>query len=183
MAADANDLGFELLPADDEGSAPADDLAAAAASALEDPGAPVLSSEPPADPSGYTWPFDFEQGRFVRYGQSPARVTGVEAIKQRCLMAVYSARYAHPIFSDEFGVEQPQRGIGSVGPEAREAADDWRAALRDALLVFDDVTDVQVTPSYDPIEGVIILSDLVVTTNEEVELSFSDIRITPLPEA
>jgi hypothetical protein len=44
---------------------------------------------------------------------------------------------------------------------------------------MEDVSDVQVSPEYDPVEGVIVLRDLVVVTNEEVELSFDDIRIDP----
>lgn len=170
--------GFELLPADDEGSTPEDDLEAAVAGALEDPAAPVADEAEQPEPFGYTWAFDFDAGRFLRHGQAPARVTGLAAVEQRCMMALNTARYAHPIFSDEFGVEDPQHGLGTVGPEAREAADDWRGKTRDALMVFDDVTDVQVDPQYDPIEGAIYLRDLVVTTNEQV-ISFPDIRIDP----
>lgn len=174
MATDADDLGFELIPADDEELSPAADLDAAEASALgeAEPEAP----EPP-EPTGYTWKFDWAAGRFMRHGSSPARIFGLDALAERCMMAVNSARYAHPVFSDEFGVEDPTAGIGEVGPAAVEFADDWRVKVRDALMVFDDVTDVQVEPEYDPLQGVIVLRDLVVTTNEEVELSFPDIRI------
>lgn len=176
MADDAVDLGFELLPADDEGSTPEDDLAAATASALADD-VPEAEDEEAVEPTGYTWAFDWSTGRFKRRGSSPAVVTGLDALAERCMMALNTARYAHPIVSDEFGVEEPQRGIGTSGVEAREAADDWRVQVRDALLVFDDVTDVQVEPEYDAVAGAIVLRDLVVTTNEEVELSFPDIRI------
>jgi hypothetical protein len=179
LGGNADDLGFELLPVEDGEQVPAEDaLNAAVASALEDPGTPAAADDP-VEPTGYTWDFDWEAGRFKRFGSAPARVVGLDALAQRCMMAINSARYAHPVFSDEFGVEQPQRGIGTTGREAFEAADDWRVAIRDALLVMEDVSDVQVSPEYDPVEGVIVLRDLVVVTNEEVELSFDDIRIDP----
>lgn len=174
MATDADDLGFELLPADDEELMPEADLDAAEASALDEA---VPEAEEPPEPTGYTWRFDWTRGRFFRHGSSPARVGGLDALAERCMMALNSARYAHPIFSDEFGVENPLAGIGSTGDAAREFADDWRVKVRDALLVFDDVTDVRVEPEYDPVAGAIILRDLVVTTNEDVELPFDDIRI------
>lgn len=177
METDANDLGFELLPVDDEDFSPEADLAAAAASALEEPDAQVPESEDPPEPAGYTWAFDFTAGRFVRHGSAPAVVSGRAAVEQRCLMALNSARYAHAVFSPAFGVEDPMHGVGLAGDEAREAADDWRVKVREALLVFDDVTDVQLTVVYDPLAAAIFLRDLVVTTNEEVELSFPDIRI------
>ena len=177
MASDADELGFELIPADDEGSAPDADLEAAAQSALADPEAPVPLDDDQTEPYGYSWAFDWTAGRYMRRGSSPAVVTGTDALAERCMMALNAARYAHPVFSDEFGVEDPQHGLGLAGQAAVEAADDWKIKVRDALMVFDDVTDVQVTPVYDPVQGAIFLRDLVVTTNEEVELSFPDIRV------
>lgn len=175
MAGDADDLGFELLPADDEVGVV--DLAAAAASALEEPDARPPEDDDPAEPTGYSWAFDFTARRFIRYGSAPAVVHGNAALQQRCLLALNAARYAHKVFSSEFGLEQPMQGIGLAGDAAREAADDWRGKVRDALLIFDDVTDVQLSAAYDPVAGVIVLHEFVVTTNEEVELSFPDIRI------
>lgn len=166
--------GLTLVPSDDSID-PLADIAAAQRSALRDV-LPAVVEETP-EPTGYTWAFDFAAGRFIRHGQAPARVGGLEVVRQRCLMALNAARYAHPVFSSKFGVEGPQSGIGTAGAAARAEAERWKGRIRDALLVFDDVTDVQVDPVYDPLEGVILLRDLMVTTNEEVTLSFPDIRI------
>lgn len=169
---------LELLPAEDD-LAPTDSeaLNAAVASALADPEAPVADDEPVPDPRGYTWAFDFEAGRFVRQGGSPAHVTGYEPLKQRVLMAIHSARYAHGVFGPQFGVAKPTKGIGDAGLEARIAADDWRVQIREAVLVFDDVADVAVRVEYDPVEGLLYLREFVITTNEDVQLPFDDIRI------
>lgn len=177
-----DDEGFELIPADDFALDELANLAAAAASALEAPDARAPDTEDPPEPTGYSWAFDFAAGRFVRYGSAPAVVRGNAALEQRCLLALNAARYAHRVFSPAFGLEEPRQGIGLAGDAAREAADDWRGKVRDALLIFDDVTDVQLAAAYDPVVGVITLSDFVVTTNEEVELSFPDIRIDLNPE-
>lgn len=180
MAAE-EEQGFELIPADDFVFDERADVAAAAASALEAPEAPAPDADDPPEPTGYSWAFDFVARRFIRYGSAPAVVHGNATLEQRCLLALNAARYAHRVFSPAFGLEGPIQGIGLAGDAAREAADDWRVKVRDALLIFDDVTDVQLSAAYDPVAGTIQLSDFVVTTNEDVELSFPDIRIDLTP--
>lgn len=173
------DDNFELIPVEDDLLPTADQqINAATAAALADPDAPAPDPAPAPTPTGYTWAFDFEGGRFVRQGGSPARVTGYEPLKQRVLMALNSARYAHAVFSTQFGVEAPLRGIGEAGQDALIAADDWRVQIREALMVFEDVADVAVTVTYDPVAGVLRLTEFVITTNEDVELPFDDIRIS-----
>lgn len=167
-----------LLPADDDPALPIEArLNAAVASALRDPEAPVATDEDEGDPTGFTWAFDFDAGRFVRQGGAPARVTGVEPLKQRCLMALHSARFAHAVFSDEFGMDRPDGTVGEAGGAALIAADDWRVQARDALLAVTDVVDVVLDVGYNPVEGLVAIRELVVTTNEDVELLFDDIAI------
>lgn len=170
---------IELLPADDDVAPTAEEeLNAAVASALVDPEAPPVVVEDAPDPTGYSWAFDFAAGRFVRQGGSPARVTGFEPLKQRVLMALNSARFAHTVFSSSFGVERPTLGIGDAGVDAQIAADDWRVQIREALLVDEEIADVAVRVAYNPVEGALLLTEFVITTNEDVELPFDDIRIT-----
>lgn len=168
---------FTLIPADDDVLTPEADLDAAAAGALAQPEDTPLDEDAP-EPFGRTPAFDFEARKFVRQGGSPAWVTGLDALRQWCLMAIYSARYAHPIFSDGFGHELPNAALGTVGAEAREQADDFMAGLRDAWLVHDRIADVQGSARYDPVSGAIILTDLLVVTDEEVELPFPDLRFS-----
>lgn len=177
MSADvpgADDLGFELLPADDDPQLPPDvALDAAAASAAADPSLQPVVEDPP-EPFGRTPLFDFEAGRFVRRGGSPVWVTGFEALKQRVLMAILSARYAHSVFSDEFGAE----GLnGLLGRLDEQVTDDARQIIRDAVLVLDRVVDVTLTPSFDPLSGILSIPDLTVVTDEDVELPFSDLNL------
>jgi hypothetical protein len=177
MADVTDDL--ELLPEDDDPTAEPDDAVdLASATALDDDtDFPASDPDDSPDPLGFSFEFDFEQGRFVRRGGAPGRVYGIEALRQRCLMAVYSARFAHACFSDQFGIENPSEGIGDAGAEAELAAADWEVKLRDALLVLDHVAEVQVACEYDPVQGVIYVTDLVVTTEEEVELPFDPLAL------
>lgn len=165
--------GFELLPTDDAGFGPEAALDAAAATALE-----RTRIEPDfVMPFGRTPLFDFEAGRFVRIGGSPAWTTGHNALKQWCWMAAYTARFAHPIFSDDFGVAAPQGGLGLTGEDAEEAADDYRVELREALLVHDRIDEVELRVEFDPVQGVIFISDFIVTTDEDVEVGIEDFQL------
>lgn len=177
--ADAVDLGFELLPVDDAAAVDAATaLNAATVGALADPDVPAPDVEVPPEPFGRTPLFDFANGRFVRRGGEPVYVTGFEALKQWCLMAANAARYAHPIYSDEFGVEKPNAVLGVTGDEAREAGDDYMLKLRDAWLVHDRVAEVEGRAEFDPVAGVIALKDLAVVTDEEVTVELPDLRVT-----
>lgn len=170
---------FELLPADESiGATEEEELNAATASALEDPFAPVIVDDDVELPFGYTWAFDWDAGRFTRQGVGPARVSGIAALRERCMMAVNSVRFAHKgIFTTEFGVDKPEHDLGAAGVVAEAAAADWQVALRDALLPLDRVADADLTTAYDPLNGVIWVRDLEVTTDEDAVVPFDDFSI------
>lgn len=175
----AADLGFELVPPDENAVSPLDDLNAAAASAVSDPGTAAEAAVDPVEPFGVSWAFDYVAGRFKRQGTSPGRVEGTSALVEWCMTALNSRRYAHAIFSDEFGMEKPQgtrRGL-PAGRAAEEYASDWGAKAREALLVHDRIVNVAMTPLYDPVKGLITIDNLVVVTDEDVELAFPDLQI------
>lgn len=169
---------FELLPVDDDLTpAPEDALNAAVASALGNPEAPVEAPDDAPPPFGYSWAFDWNAGRFVRQGAAPARVSGVDAFRERCLMAVNSARFAHAVFSRQWGVDIPQHAIGAAGDAAVLAASDWQVAIRDALLAVERCADASLTCTYDPVAGQLTVTDLVVVTDEDDTLQFDDLMV------
>lgn len=139
MAAD--DIDAQFLPAEDELS-PDADLAAAEASALEDPFSIPVAEDAPV-PFGRTWFFDWDRGRFIRHGSAPAEARGDGALIQWCQMALRSAWMAHRVFSPEFGIERPDSPIGLSGAEAEAEAADWAARAREALLVHDRIVEVE----------------------------------------
>lgn len=169
--ADQSDLltedlgGLELLPADDEGLAPEEDLAAAVASALEDLPAEAVEAAP--EPFGRSWLWDRDAGRFVRDGSSPKEVRGRDALAQWCDAASHTALGAHPIFDAEFGMDEPEDIIGQAA-DVDERASDWAERLRDALMHHDRITSVEnVNVVYDQDAGIVYVRTLDVFTDEE----------------
>lgn len=171
---DATTLGFELLPADDDRSLPEEDLDAAAASALADADDPTEEEEVP-QPFGFSWYFDFSTGQFARNGTSPARVSGLDALAQVCMMALRSARFAHAVFSENFGMEDPEDVIGET--QVDELSGDYEERVREALLVIDRVSAVEVTADFDPVQGVLFLSNLTVTTDDDAVVALDDMNL------
>lgn len=181
---DAFDLGFELLPVDDEGTTPEEDLAAAERSALEDAleGLDDPADEVPPEPFGRSWAFDFERGRFRRQGEAPGEVRGLVALEQWCQVAIRTARYAHAVFTDAFGMERPASAIGQV--DVRDEVADYGDRLRAALLVHDRITDVvDYRASYDPEEGLLLVESFTVVTDGGEGLSFGPVRLDTFPDA
>lgn len=167
---------FTLLPADDPQTSPADDLAASVqgALAIADVTTPVDAGAPP--PFGRTWRFDYEHGQFIRQGRSPAETSGFGALEERCLMAMHSARFAHAVFSDDFGMEYPDSVIGEFA--VGEALADWERHLIEALMVLDRVTSIQnVQLRWDPMVGILYIDTLDVVTDEDQTLTISDVAL------
>ena len=105
------------------------------------------------EPLGRSWAFDFNAGQFARGGgQSPIVVTGEGALRMWVLKALHTARLAHPIYTDQYGIELPFDLVGrSVSPEGIGR---YAAAVTDALLVHDRITAViDFQFSHDPDEG------------------------------
>jgi Protein of unknown function (DUF2634) len=171
-----DDLGFELLPTDDEGLSPADELSAAVAGAVAEPDAIVPQAEEAPEPFGRTWVFDFERGQFVRSGGSPAPTAGFGAVQQWVLMVAHSARYAHSVFSDQFGMEGPDSPMGELS--SAEIVADYEQHLREGVLVHERITALdKFTASVDETSGVLTIAYFEIVTDEEEVISFSDITL------
>jgi hypothetical protein len=144
-------LDFPLVPADDEDITADDELAAAAASALA-AGDPVPDEPEDVEPLGRSWLFDFQTRRMVRVGGSPAEVRGMDALKMRCLMALHVERFAHPVFSEDFGFDRLDDIVGMGNVE--EAMADYEERFVEALEAVEGVASVQgVELDYDPTTG------------------------------
>lgn len=167
---------FSLIPPDDPQSSPQEDIDAAAEGALAIADSVQPIEPDPVAPLGRSWRFDWRSGQFVRTGQSPAEVEGLDALAQWCEMAIHTARYSSPICSDDFGMEKPDSLIGSLVDD--EALADWRAALVDALLVHDRVTSVEnIDLQWDPTVGVLYVLSLDVITDEDQTVTVSDVTL------
>jgi len=137
-----DDLTFSLLPSEDPVITPEENLRLAANEALDNtlgvPVATVIEDEPTV--IGRGWAFDFGTGQFQRHGDSPAAVDGEEQIKVWIEKTIYTARFAHPIYSDTYGTDGLNDLIGSPNSGGYEAIAN---AITAALTVHDQIEDVE----------------------------------------
>lgn len=166
--ADGNAEGsdFELLPADQAEIVDADEaLAAAEASALDDPLSATDTESPPI-PFGRTPPFDYAKGRFVRLGDGAIPwVTGKDALREWLAASFQTGRGGSPIYSEDIGFENLNDYLGDVDPAEQMATLEER--LRDATHAHERVLDIDdYEADFDPKTGVIELTDLTIITDE-----------------
>lgn len=167
---------FTLLPAEDPQTTPDDQVAAAVAGALAQPSSQTPVADPAPQPFGRSWQFDFEQGQFIHAGDAPADTTGFGALEQWLVMAAKSARYAHAVFSDEFGMENPDSTMGYFAEG--EILVDWQQAMVEAWMVHDRVTSVEnFDLTWDPTDGVLTINNVDIVTDEDQTVSLSDVTL------
>jgi hypothetical protein len=126
---------FQLLPADGRDLTADEQLASVLRT-------PSLEADAQTEvlPLGRSWAFDFQAGQFVRHGLAPAEVHDVEALRVWIEATLRTARFAHPIFSDQYGLED----VGLVGTNPDPATIGLYAdSIRTALEVHDRITSVR----------------------------------------
>lgn len=129
---DPESLGYDLLPPDPGLVSP--DLA------LEAALAPVVDLQPPdVLPYGRGVAFDFTKGEFVMHGSSPAVVYDTDHLQVWIEKTLHTAKYAHPIYSDDYGMEDPFILVGK--PLDAASVGDWEQQVVDALTVHDRILD------------------------------------------
>lgn len=167
---------FTLLPAEDPQATPDQQVAAAVAGALATPLSLQTVTPPPPQPFGRSWRFDWETGQFVHAGQSPAPTSGLGAVQEWCLMALHVARYESPVFSDAFGIEDPDSPLGEFA--VGEILSDWQRHIVEALLVHERITSVEnFSLDWDPTVGVLTINNFDVVTDENQRFSVSDVTL------
>jgi hypothetical protein len=130
----------ELLP-EDVRTLTADEELAAYDDILDyDPELDRELAEEAIEPFGRSWDFDFNARRFQNLGMGPAQTTGLDSLRMWVYACLNTAKDAHPIFDEDFGVEGLDDMIGQ--PWDAELAGRYRTAVRDALLQHDRITDV-----------------------------------------
>lgn len=124
--------------------------------------APVVDTGTDATiPFGKSWRFDFVAGQFVKDGTAPQATYELDSLIMWVEKTSRTARYAHPIYSDEYGVEDPDELIGQQVDEALLTA--YEDGLTDALLVHDRIVAVEgFNFSQDPFDEVLYASFTVV---------------------
>jgi hypothetical protein len=100
----------------------------------------VVAEERP--PLGRSWAFDFAAGRFLVSGSTargPLATWGDATLRGWIAKALRTARGAHPIHPDDYGMEAP---YGPVGRPVTLGAGGYEQDVRDALTYHPLIQDV-----------------------------------------
>jgi Protein of unknown function (DUF2634) len=104
--------------------------------------APVEDTDPEQPlPLGRAWRFDFTTGQFIRDGLAPKVTYELDSLIVWIEKTLRTARYAHPIYSDDYGMEDPYSVVGMQANE--ELLTTFQDAIAEALLVHDRITNVE----------------------------------------
>ena len=104
--------------------------------------APVDDTDQAASiPFGRSWRFDFIAGQFIKDGQAPKITYELDSLVVWVEKCLRTSRYAHEIYSDDFGIEGPFDVIGMQAND--EVLGAYQDAITEALLVHDRITAVE----------------------------------------
>lgn len=129
-----DDLG--LLEIEDEPFGEDEEL-----DALDNPEADdlVIMEEPDTDP-GRSWSFAYESGRYrFSPARGPIETHGEFTLREWIEKCLRTPRGRYPIYSDDYGMENPERGIGEQGEEAFE---NLEGRISDALTYHPRISEI-----------------------------------------
>lgn len=136
-----------------------------------------LSSDTPNPPApeevipfGRGWAFDFDAGRFMRYGSAPARVDGLDQLRMWIQKTILTPRFAAAIYEDAYGTES----VDVIGSQYDPGAlADLAAAITEALLVHDRITSIEdfAFDPPDPMDDYVVASFTVITDADPLAIT------------
>lgn len=172
---DTTDLPFTPLD-DDDIVSPADDVAQAAASALQAGVGPSIAPVQTTAPTGLTWLFDYDARRFVRHGGRPAEVRSQQALIQRAMLAIHTARFRYDALPNDFGFDRMDDIIGTVAYE--EALSDFERRMTEAVQAVPGFTDLEDFAAHsDTQEGVFVIDAFTIITDTGERLPVGPVAV------
>lgn len=170
------DAGGPLLPIDGEPLTPEEQI-----DLLDerlDQADTVVVAEDAPPPIGKSWAFDFTSGFVPAPAGGPLEEQGLAAIRTLVEKAIRTARGAHPIYSDDYGIDFPYEVIGKQAnaPEIvllRQAIEEAALSAHPRVNAVTNYAAV-VEPEE---EALFVSFDVVLDSGESVSLT--SVRITP----
>lgn len=124
----------------------------------EGPADLVVEGVPP-HPPGRSWAYDFVRRRFVSAPQQhgPLETHGIETLKQWIEKCLLTARGAHPIYSEDYGIELPNDLVGVSADTFPDAI--YESRISEGLLAHERITSIEdFAAVYDPMEEFVLVS-------------------------
>jgi hypothetical protein len=141
---DQDDDVLQLLPEDDEPPT-AEEAFDEMEESIEDfPDEDDLVVETPEpQPVGRSWSFDYANRSFISavMGHGPAATYGDETLRQWITKCLMTDREAHPIHSDQYGVDGLAELVGTPVDDLNTG--DYEQRIREALLYHPRIADVR----------------------------------------
>lgn len=126
-------------------------------------------------PLGKGYAFDFTRRQFVRAGRTPAVTHGDQTLREWVAKAIHTERGAHPIHSDEYGMDDPFRLIGS--PVRGAAVAQYEQDLVRCLTTHPRIADVRDFGVTDDEDGKAIWLTFLIVLDDDTELSFDPFQL------
>ena len=168
----------QLLPIDDVPLEPEEELARLDDELEAFPDSDdIVVTEEEALPIGRSWAFDFQARRFVRgvRAQGPLETRGQTTLRYWIEKCLRTARGAHPIHPEDYGMNDPTGVYGLPLAEAQGA--DLEGDIRDALTFHPKIVDVtDFYSAYNPDEDYLAVSFTVVLDDESA-LEFTEVPL------
>jgi len=110
----------------------------------------LLVEETPLPPFGKSWKFDFATSKFLKVpGRGPLRTQGIDTLRAWIEKCLFTARDAHPIYSEDYGTDDPFGWAGQ--PFTDEAVGDLERKVSEALTQHPRILEIEdFTTDYDP---------------------------------
>lgn len=135
----------------------------------------VVEEDPP--PLGRSWAYDFHKRQFLGgpVSHGPLTIRGISTLEQWIEKCLITARGAHPIYSDNFGIDLPADLFG--GTTVLFPRDLFIDRVRDALTRHPRITNVDgFAINVDPDEEFVAAS-FTVHTGQGESFNFQDVRV------
>lgn len=101
----------------------------------------LLVTDAPPPPFGRSWAFDFQASQFVQNISGVAQTYGLISLRGWIEKCLRTDRGAHPIYSDDFGIERPFDIIGMQLADVNP--DDLEQRIRDALTKHPSIVEIE----------------------------------------
>lgn len=135
----------------------------------------VVEEDPP--PLGRSWAYDFDSRQFVAApgAHGPLAIRGLSTLEQWVTKALQTARGAHPIYSDAYGIDLPADFFS--GPVVAFPDDLFLDRVRTALLRHPRIVDVDSFAfTHLPTEEYVAVS-FTVHTGQGENFNFQNVRV------